>query len=211
MADTRRPTNLCIWKFSYPLFLTFGVRQASMVQTPLSGPLSFPDMANQSAEKAAFFDEIAALLQQQGFRVDFQDRTRPWGGFFVLDETQAQQFADIYFDGIEIGTLRISGKLSPKILLVAPDKRLSWQYHHRRAEIWQVVQGPVGVAISHTDAEGTVRTYAPGETIVLQQGERHRLVGLDGWGVVAEIWQHTDAAHPSDENDIVRLQDDFGR
>jgi hypothetical protein len=27
----------------------------------------------------------------------------------------------------------------------------------------------------------------------LQQGERHRLVGLEEWGVVAEIWQHTDA------------------
>jgi hypothetical protein len=40
---------------------------------------------------------------------------------------------------------------------------------------------------------------------------RHRLVGLDNWGVVTEIWQHTDVEHPSDESDIVRLQDDFGR
>lgn len=45
----------------------------------------------------------------------------------------------------------------------------------------------------------------------LKQGERHRLVGVDEWGIVAEIWQHTDAAHPSDEDDIVRVQDDFGR
>jgi len=29
--------------------------------------------------------------------------------------------------------------------------------------------------------------------------------------VLAEIWQHTDAQNPSDENDIVRVQDDFGR
>jgi len=34
--------------------------------------------------------------------------------------------------------------------------------------------------------------------------------GIDGWGVVAEIWQHT-ASNPSDEEDIERLQDDFGR
>jgi mannose-6-phosphate isomerase len=46
---------------------------------------------------------------------------------------------------------------------------------------------------------------------VLKQGERHRLVGLEDWGVIAEIWQHTDASNPSDESDIVRVQDDFGR
>lgn len=45
----------------------------------------------------------------------------------------------------------------------------------------------------------------------LPTGMRHRLVGLDNWGVVTEIWQHTDVEHPSDESDIVRLQDDFGR
>jgi hypothetical protein len=40
---------------------------------------------------------------------------------------------------------------------------------------------------------------------------RHRLVGLGDWGVLAEIWQHTDLQNPSDEEDIVRLQDDYGR
>ena len=50
-----------------------------------------------------------------------------------------------------------------------------------------------------------------GELISLEQGERHRLLGLHDWGVVAEIWMHTDPSNPSDEEDIVRLQDDFGR
>jgi mannose-6-phosphate isomerase len=50
-----------------------------------------------------------------------------------------------------------------------------------------------------------------GETITLKQGERHRLIGLDDWGIVAEIWVHTDVNNPSNEDDIVRLQDDFGR
>ena len=31
------------------------------------------------------------------------------------------------------------------------------------------------------------------------------------WVVVAEIWQHTDIANPTNEQDIVRLADDFGR
>jgi mannose-6-phosphate isomerase-like protein (cupin superfamily) len=129
----------------------------------------------------------------------------------VINEDQAQQFADTYFDGIAVDKLRISGKLSPKILIVAPQKRLSWQYHHRRAEIWKVVQGKVGVVTSNTDTEGELQTLEPGALITLNQGERHRLVGLNEWGVLAEIWQHTDAVNPSDEDDIVRVQDDFGR
>ena len=46
--------------------------------------------------------------------------------------------------------------------------------------------------------------------VKLLQAERHRLVGLENYAVVAEIWQHTDIDNPSDEKDIVRLQDDFG-
>jgi hypothetical protein len=34
---------------------------------------------------------------------------------------------------------------------------------------------------------------------------------MDNWGVVAEIWQHTDPAVPSDEDDIIRVQDDYNR
>jgi hypothetical protein len=55
-----------------------------------------------------------------------------------------------------------------------------------------------------------MQTYRSGAQIKLNQGVRHRLVGLDDYGVVAEIWQHTDAV-PSDEEDIIRVQDDFGR
>ncbi|MFT2009487.1 phosphoheptose isomerase [Pontibacter sp. 13R65] len=162
-------------------------------------------------EKLSLFKEIEQKLTQQGFTIDKQDPTRPWGGFFVINEDQAQQFADTYFDGLSVESLRISGKLSPKILVVAPEKRLSWQYHHRRAEIWKVVKGTVGVVTSDTDEEGDTKTLSPGELITLKQGERHRLVGLQDWGILAEIWQHTDVELPSDEEDIVRVQDDFGR
>ena len=168
-------------------------------------------MPATDTHKQDLFQQVAAKLQKQGFTIASEDQTRPWGGFFVIQEDQAQNFANTYFDGLSVEGLKISGKLSPKVLLVAPGQRLSWQYHHRRAEIWQVVQGPVGVATSDTDEQGEVKSYAVGERIVLKQGERHRLVGLEGWGVLAEIWQHTDAGSPSDEDDIVRVQDDFGR
>ncbi|MCS4227668.1 MULTISPECIES: phosphoheptose isomerase [unclassified Sphingobacterium] len=151
------------------------------------------------------------MLTSKGFNIEKSDAARPWGGFFVIDESQAQEFANEYFGGLDVQELRISGKLSPKILIVAPDKRLSWQYHHRRAEIWRVIQGNVGVMVSDTDEESVVSTLKEGETIRLRQGQRHRLIGLDGFGILAEIWQHTDANNPSDEDDIVRVQDDFGR
>ncbi len=162
-------------------------------------------------DKKDEFEEIAKRLEGEGFKVVSQDEDRPWGGFFVINEDQAQQFADTYFDGLDVDNLKIGGKLSPKILVVAPTKRLSWQYHHRRAEIWQVVKGTVGIETSPTDEEGQMKKYKENDQIKLQQGERHRLIGLEDWGIVAEIWQHTDASNPSDEDDIVRVQDDFGR
>ncbi len=104
----------------------------------------------------------------------------------------------------------LKGKLSPKILIVKPEARLSWQYHHRRAEIWQVYKGEVGIVRSDNDTEGELIRFKEGEQVRLAQGERHRLIGLEDYGIVAEIWQHTDSI-PSDEEDIVRVQDDFKR
>ncbi|MDX2284398.1 MAG: phosphoheptose isomerase [Bacteroidia bacterium] len=161
--------------------------------------------------RTELFDRIAAQLADQRLRVAARDESRPWGGFFVLEESDAPAFIRRYFDGVNPGDFPAGQKLSPKILIVAPHKRLSWQYHHRRAELWQVTEGPVGVARNSGDQETEPERLMPGALIRLAQGERHRLVGLEGWGVVAEIWQHTDPAAPSDENDIVRLQDDFGR
>ncbi len=158
------------------------------------------------------FASVASYLKHEGFTVVSKDFHRPWGGFFVLDETQAASFSAKYFPDVDFSSLKISGKLSPKILMVEPNKRLSWQYHHRRAEIWKLVAGTAGVATSDSDKQGDVKSLLVGEIIRLQQGQRHRLVGLaGGWGMIAEIWQHTDANNPSDESDIVRVQDDFGR
>ena len=140
-----------------------------------------------------------------------QDRERPWGGFFVIDEDQAPLFINSFFPHLLKEEIRISNKLSPKILLVAPGKRLSWQYHHRRAEIWKLIGGRAGLITSDTDEENEQTLLNPGDIIKLKQGERHRLEGLNEWGIVAEIWQHTDRDNPSDEDDIVRVQDDFGR
>lgn len=161
--------------------------------------------------KQEIFEQSKQLLDQLGLNIVQQDNNRPWGGFYVIDETQAAAFAQHFFPEEDVEALKISEKLSPKILMVAPGKRLSWQYHHRRAEIWRCIDGEVAVATSETNEETEKHVLQPGDKIKLKQGERHRLIGLYNWGVIAEIWQHTNAHHPSDEEDIVRLQDDFGR
>ena len=157
------------------------------------------------------FDTYRDKLTGQGFTFERTDFERPWGGFFVINEAEAPAFIERYFPGRTTDDLIGGRKVSPKILVVAPNKRLSWQYHHRREEVWRVVDGPVAVTHGMSDEQPKPNTYQSGETVVLAKGERHRLIGLDDYGIVAEIWQHTDPDHPSDEEDIVRLQDDFGR
>lgn len=164
-----------------------------------------------TGEKKDVLGSIEKYLTELGFKIVDKDFNRPWGGFFVIDETQAEKFGKQFFPGIEVASLKIGGKLSPKILVVQPHQRLSWQYHHRRAEIWKLVSGTAGIVLSETDQQGPLRQLVINEIVRLNQGQRHRLVGLEGWGMISEIWQHTDPKRPSDEDDIVRVQDDFGR
>lgn len=160
--------------------------------------------------KADIFKEVRQFLHNHDLTIKNEDQTRPWGGFFVLEEADIDRFLKLFFQSIDPAQLP-GLKLSPKVLLVAPYSRLSWQYHNRRAEVWTVVGGPVEVAISDTDHEGKTVKVGVGSSISLKQGQRHRLIGLDSWGIVAEIWQHTDSELPSDEDDIIRVQDDYNR
>ena len=155
--------------------------------------------------------EIENEISDLGIDVISKDFERPWGGFLVINENQAQEFSDKFFEGINVQSLKIGGKLSPKILIVKPHSKLSWQYHHRRAEIWRVYKGKVGVSRSMNDKQNPKFILNQKDQIKLKQGERHRLIGLDDYAVISEIWQHTDPENPSNEDDIVRISDDYGR
>ena len=96
------------------------------------------------------FAQVEAYIISQGYTIIDKDHSRPWGGFFVLDENQAAKFAAQFFPQLTLDSIQITQKLSPKFLVVAANKRLSWQYHFRRAEVWTVNYGPVGVVISAT-------------------------------------------------------------
>jgi mannose-6-phosphate isomerase-like protein (cupin superfamily) len=157
------------------------------------------------------FDNIEKKVKELGFLINSKDFNRPWGGFLVIDENQSKKFIDCFFENLDMNLITKGLKLSPKILIVKPLSRLSWQYHFRRSEIWKVYEGEVAVVRSENDIEQPKKIFTKGSLITLKQGERHRLIGLNDFGVVAEIWQHTDVNNPSDENDIVRIQDDYGR
>lgn len=107
---------------------------------------------------------------------------RPWGTFTVLDE------------GEDFKVKRIE---------VLPGKRLSYQKHSRRAEHWVVVRGTAKVTLD--DREILV---APGEAIDIAVGAAHRVENRgDDLLVFIEVQRGTYLG----EDDIVRLQDDFGR
>ena len=158
-----------------------------------------------------YLNEIEDEIKGLGFKIIAKDFERPWGGFLVINEDQSQEFANQFFEGIDIENLKIGGKLSPKILMVKPNSKLSWQYHNRRAEIWKVFKGEVGISRSFDNNQNPTIKLVKGDQIKLKKGERHRLIGLDDFAVIAEIWEHIDLENPSNENDIIRLSDDYGR
>jgi mannose-6-phosphate isomerase len=168
------------------------------------------EKALPKTSKEIAIGKIERKIKQLGLQIDREncDMTRPWGAFWRIAPESTQSFVDTFFPGAA------TENISPKFLLVAPGAELSWQYHNRRSERWAVVNGPVGVYHGNNDEhpEGNdMTTLQSSGRIDLQAGERHALVGLKEWGLVAEIWEHTDAVNQSDENDIVRLQDKYGR
>lgn len=165
----------------------------------------------QVSDKEKVFNNYKEKLDRAGISIHSIDMERPWGGFFVIEPSSLSTFLETFFNTGLLNKHFDKLPLSPKVLIVKPNKRLSWQYHNRRSEIWSVIKGPVGVIKSEDDTQGKLVVYQNNDQIELQKGERHRLAGLTDWGVIAEIWQHSDPDHPSDEEDIIRLEDDFGR
>lgn len=159
--------------------------------------------------KEQIIDNIKKQLENNDIKVASIVSNKPWGGFFVIEEESTPAFLNVFFKDQQIDTSTVS--ISPKILFVAPQKKLSWQYHFRRSELWKLIEGEAAVSRSNNDIEPEHQGMQLDSVVHLSQGERHRLIGLNNWGVVAEIWVHKDPFNPSDENDIVRLQDDFGR
>lgn len=107
---------------------------------------------------------------------------RPWGTFTVLDEG----------DGFKV-----------KRIEVFPGKRLSYQKHAQRAEHWVVVQGTAKVTIDNREMVIEV-----GQAVDIAIGAAHR---VENPGEQTLLFIEVQRGEYLGEDDIVRLQDDFGR
>ena len=107
---------------------------------------------------------------------------RPWGSFEnLLDEDYCKV----------------------KRIIVKPGQRLSYQYHHKRTEHWVIVQGEATVTLNYEEYE-----YHIGDVVEIPVTTKHRVENkLDKDLIFIE----TQTGTYFGEDDIVRLEDDYGR
>jgi mannose-6-phosphate isomerase len=87
------------------------------------------------------------------------------------------------------------------LIYVNANSRLSLQYHKKRSEFWKVIKGTAMVELN----EKTI-ILGEGETITIPRQARHRVLALESECIILEI-----AYGRFDENDIVRIEDDYQR
>jgi mannose-6-phosphate isomerase len=114
--------------------------------------------------------------------VSLESDVRPWGTYTVLDDAAGHKV---------------------KRIVVRPGMRLSYQRHARRAEHWFVVAGRGLVTI-----DGATREVGPGDSVEVPVGAAHRIESVGDADLVFIEVQRGDYFG---EDDIVRLEDDFGR
>jgi mannose-6-phosphate isomerase-like protein (cupin superfamily) len=113
---------------------------------------------------------------------DPQFDRRPWGTFQVLDD---------------------SPDYKVKRITVDPGQRLSYQKHARRAEHWVVVAGFARVTL-----DGVPIDLTAGDSIDIPLGAAHR---VENPGDDTLVFIEVQTGSYFGEDDIVRLEDDYGR
>ena len=174
----------------------------------------FPRL-DQSMTKAQALRQLRHMIRSLHYSVVEAIEDKPWGGMYRFDDRQSERFVAEFFPGMTLFEAKLGRddvRLSPKIILLEPGKRVSWQYHNRRAERWHFLTDGL-YETSYGDIEPKVKKATPGTIVQIDSQERHRVCGAGPtqYTLVAEIWQHIDRADPSDESDIVRLADDYSR
>ena len=111
---------------------------------------------------------------------------RPWGSFeHLLDEEYCKV----------------------KRIIVKPGQRLSYQYHHKRSECWVVVQGRATVTLDGKDFEYESDNQL-GNIVNIPVGTKHRVRNDEE---IDLIFIETQTGTYFGEDDIVRIEDDYGR
>ena len=107
---------------------------------------------------------------------------RPWGSFEnLLDEEYCKV----------------------KRIIVKPGQRLSYQYHYKRTEHWVIVQGKATVTLDHQTC-----LFGDGEVVEIPVGTKHRVQNNETEDL---IFIETQTGTYFGEDDIVRIEDDYGR
>lgn len=121
------------------------------------------------------------VFEEQSFRSAINEDHRPWGKFREYP---------------------VEGVGAVKIITVNPGAVLSLQYHNHRAEYWIALDEGLQVEV-----DDRVINPQPNEEIFIPQGAKHRLRGVgDQPARIMELWLGN-----SSEEDIVRLEDQYGR
>lgn len=107
---------------------------------------------------------------------------RPWGNYVVLSDQSDHKV---------------------KRITVEPGKRLSYQRHERRAEHWFVVSGRGRVTL-----DGSPVAVAPGSAVDVAAGTAHR---IENDGTEPLVFVEVQVGDYFGEDDIERLEDDYGR
>jgi mannose-6-phosphate isomerase len=107
---------------------------------------------------------------------------RPWGRYEVLEESASHKV---------------------KRITVLPGKRLSYQRHKYRAEHWFIVSG-----VAEATVEGSVTKVGPGSSVDIEVAAAHRISNV---GSEPVIFVEVQTGTYLGEDDIERLEDDFGR
>ena len=107
---------------------------------------------------------------------------RPWGEYFVLDDSKTHKV---------------------KRIVVKPGGRLSYQYHHHRAEVWTIVQGEAIITL-----DGVDKLYKKGQVAQIPLGVKHRIQNRTDEDV---IFIEVQLGSYFGEDDIVRIEDDYNR
>ena len=110
------------------------------------------------------------------------ESTRPWGRYEVLQESDAHKV---------------------KCIWVYPGKRLSYQRHEKRAEHWFIISG--SALVTHNGVESTMRA---GDSADIEVRDLHRIENI---GEVDVIFIEVQTGTYFGEDDIERVEDDFGR
>ncbi len=107
---------------------------------------------------------------------------RPWGRYFIIDEQSTYKL---------------------KRIEVEPGKRLSYQYHKKRSEVWTIIKGKGLITLNDK-----VKEHSKGDTILIPQGMKHRIENNSKYKIV---FIEIQIGSYFGEDDIVRLEDDYGR